>query len=241
MMRCLIGVDDADSLKSPTTGELLRRLAESLESDPVADPRGVTRHQLLAKKKIPYTAHNSAVCMSVDTSDMEALREMVRDFLSLESERHSNVGLGVSRWESVTHEVIAWGRRAKEEVLTLDEAREVAAKSRVRLAAVKGNGNGMIGALAAIGLHRGGNDGRFVWLPGLQELEGKRSVGDILERFAIDRICSLEEVELPVAEVVELGEWARPVLRNGQATLYVEQTKRGWAVLEKERIKELSA
>lgn len=239
-MKYLIGVDDADSPKLPTTGELVRRLAESLQRDRVAEPQGVTRHQLLAKKHIPYAAHNSAICLSVDAEDMEGVWETARDFMALESERHSNAGLCIGPWEAVGRDVIAWGRRAKEALLAIEEAQQVAAKSRVRLGVVKGNGNGVIGALAAIGLHREGNDGRFLWLPGLFELHSRCSVGEILERSAIDRVCSLQEVELPIGELVEIGDGARPVLRNGQAMLYVEEKKYGWTVLDKERVKSLS-
>ncbi len=241
MLRYLLGVDDTDSSKSPTTGELVRGLAELLMTERTAEPLGVTRHQLLAKKPIPYTGHNSAACLLVDAEDMEGIWETARDYLAFRSEANSNVGMGISRWEAVTHDVSAWGKRAKAEVLTADEARQVAGKARVRLVEMKGDGTGIIGALAAIGLHREGNDGRFLWLPGLLGLQGKCSVDDIFERSGIDRVCSLEGIELPITEVVEVGEWIRPVLRNGQATLYVEETKHGWAVLDKERIKELSS
>ncbi len=241
MSRYLLGVDDTDSAKSPTTGELVRGLAELLQTERMAQPLGVTRHQLLAKKPIPYTGHNSAACLLVDAEDMEGVWETARDFLAFRSVGDSNVGMSISRWETVSHDVIAWGKRAKTEVLKPDEAKQVAAKSHVRLVEMKGNGSGIIGALAAIGLHREGNDGRFLWLPGLFELQGKCSVEDIFERSGIDRVCSLEDIELPITELVELGDWMRPVLHNGQATLYVEERKHGWAVLDKERIKELSS
>ena len=126
-------------------------------------------------------------------------------------------------------------------MLTLEDAQATATRAHVRFAALKGSGVGVIGALAAIGLHREGNDGRFLWLPGLPDLQGKFSVGEIFERTAIDRVCTLEGVELPIDALVEIGDWTRPVLRNGQATLYVEEKKRGWAVLDKEHVKDLSS
>ena len=239
-MLYLIGVDDSDSPKSPSTGDLVRQLAELLQLERLAAPQGVTRHQLLVNKHIRYTAHNSAMCVSITTEDMEAVWETARDFLSLESERSSNAGLCLCQWDAVNRDVIAWGRRAKEELLTAEAAQQSAARSSVRMAAIKGLGIGVIGALAAVGLHREGNDGRFVWLPGLFELQGSCSVEDIFERSGIDRICTLEEVELPIGEAVEISPWTRPLLRNGQATLFVERKKRGWVVLNKEQLKDLS-
>ncbi len=207
----------------------------------MAEANGITRHQLSMKKRIAYTAHNSAVCILVDTDNMEGVWETSRDFLALESDPASNPGLCLTRWESVGHEVVEWGHRAKKQVLTLEDAQATATKAHVRSAGLRGNGAGLIGALAAIGLHREGNDGRFLWVPGLPELQGRYSVGEIFERTAIDRVCTEDGVPVPIAELVEIGEWTRPVLRNGQATLYVEQKKHGWAVLGKQRVKELSS
>ncbi len=241
MMRYLIGMDDTDSVERPGTAVLARRLAEWLRNDHMAEPMCITRHQLSMKKRILYTGHNSAVCILVDTENMEGVWETARDFLALEADVASNTGLCLSRWEAVGHDLIAWGHRAKKELLTLEDAQAVAAKGRVRSTVVKGTGAGLIGALAAIGLHREGNDGRFLWVPGLPELQGKYSVGEIFERTAIDRVCTLDGMPLPIQEIVEIGEWTRPVLRNGQATLYVEEKKHGWAVLGKEQVKELSS
>ncbi len=234
-------MDDTDSPDRPGTAVLARRLAEWLRNDHMAEANGITRHQLLMKKRIPYTAHNSAVCILVDTDNMEGVWETTRDYLALESDPTSNTGLCLSRWEAVGHDLIHWGHLAKKEVLTLEDAQSLATKAHVRAAALKGSGAGVIGALAAVGLHREGNDGRFLWLPGLPQLQGKYSVGEIFERSAIDRVCTLDGVALPIQELVEIGDWTRPVLRNGQATLYVEEKKHGWAVLGKERVKELSS
>lgn len=240
-MRYLIGMDDTDSTAGPGTAVLARRLAEWLQNDHMAEPSGITRHQLAVKKHVSYTGHNSAVCIQAETENAEGVWETARDFLALESDEASNAGLCLGRWDSVGHDAIQWGHRAKKDVLTLEEALATGAKAHVRSAALRGSGAGLIGALAAIGLHREGNDGRFLWLPGLPELQGKYSVGEIFERTAIDRVCTVDGIELPINDVVELGEWTRPLLRNGQATLYVEEKKHGWAVLDKETVKELSS
>ncbi len=192
---------------------------------------GLRATQLLMKKHIDYTAHNSAVCISVDTENMEGVWETTRDFLALESAPGSNAGLCLSRWESVSHEVIVWGQRAKKEVLTLEDAQATATRAHVRFAALKGSGVGVIGALAAIGLHREGNDGRFLWLPGLPDLQGKFSVGEIFERTAIDRVCTLEGVELPIDALVEIGDWtlSGAAQRAGNAIRGREKARLGGA------------
>ena len=244
MTNYLIGIDDTDAAdreQSPGTTALIRRLADWLVRDGSADAKGITRHQLFVNKHIAYTAHNSSVCLSFDAADLEAVWETARDFLALRSDRRSNAGMCLSEWDAVSPAVMSWGHRAKTEIVTLEEAVKVAAQAGVRCAGLKGSGAGVIGSVAAVGLHRDGNDGRFVWLPGLLELHGRYAVADILARTAIDRVCSLEHVDLPIHELVELGEWTRPVLRDGQATLYVEKKKHGWSVLDKDHVKDLSS
>lgn len=239
-MRYLIGVDDTDNSKSSGTAARVRRLAEWLQADRLADPYGITRHQLYAHKGISYTGHNTSVCLSLEAENVEAVWETARDFLALEAERKAHTGLSLSRWDSVSRDVMEFGRRAKTEAVSLEEAEAAALRSRVRLVPVHGEGTGMIGALAAIGLHREGNDGRFAWLPGLLELQGRHPIREILDSTRIDRVCAADGTELPVDTVVELGEGTWPLLRDGQATLLVEEKKHGWYALDKAQVKSLS-
>jgi hypothetical protein len=241
MMRYLIGADDTDNAKSAGTAARMSRLAEWLHADRLAEPLGVTRHQLYAGKGISYTGHNTCACLALEAENVEAVWETARDFLSLESERKSNAGLSLGRWDGIGREVVELGRRAKTDVVTLEDVQAVAARSRLRLAAVHGDGSGMIGALAAVGLHRDGNDGRFAWLPGQLDLQGKYRISEILDKSHIDRVCLLDGREPPLDALVDVGEGLRPILRDGQATLLVEEKKHGWVVLDKEQVKGLSS
>jgi hypothetical protein len=54
--------------------------------------------------------------------------------------------------------------RCKSEVMTQEEARAVAIRAKCHLEGLGGTEQGIIGALAAIGLIVGGNDGRVVHL-----------------------------------------------------------------------------
>jgi hypothetical protein len=133
-----------------------------------------------------------------------------------------------------------FGRRAKVEVLTMLEAQETASKSRIRCEGLTGTGGGIIGALAGIGLHRDGNDGRFLWLPGLRELKGKYPIADVIAKGNIERVCTFNHDDLSNEMVVDVGEWIRPVLRNGKSTLNVEEKNHKWHIISKDHIKRLS-
>jgi hypothetical protein len=236
----LIGIDDTDNLETRGTGHRVRQLAEWLAENKLAVPKGITRHQLLVHPQIPYTSHNSSACLSVETENVDDVWEASREFLLRESAVGSDVGLCLGKWESISGDVLFFARRAKLEVLTMLEAWLTASRSEIRWEGLTGTGGGVIGALAGIGLHCAGNDGRFLWLPGLRELKGKYRIADVIAKGHIERVCTLEHHELSPEETVDVGEWVRPILRHGKSTLYVEEQNHEWHLLSKEHIKSLS-
>jgi hypothetical protein len=240
MTHCLIGIDDTDNLESRGTGYCVRQLANWLAENELAVPRGITRHQLFVHPDIPYTSHNSSACVSVETKNADDLWEASREFLLREAAIGSDVGLCLADWEAINEEAQTFGRRAKIEVLTLAEAQRIASIADIRCAGLTGTGGGVIGALAGIGLHRAGNDGRFLWLPGLRELSGKYAVKEVITKGHIERVCTLEYDELSPEEIVHLGEWVRPVLLDGKSTLFIEEQNYEWHIISKDHIKSLS-
>jgi len=239
-MNYLLGIDDTDNLESRGTGHRVRQLAERLTENKLAQPQGITRHQLLVDPQIPYTSHNSSACLSIEADNPDDVWKASREFLLIESAEGSDAGLTLAEWDSINVDVLSFAKRAKLEVLTMPEAEGTASQSQIRCEGLTGTHGGIIGALSAIGLHRAGNDGRFLWLPGLRELKGKYQVNEICEQGHINRICTVENIDLASQEIVDVGEWNRPILRDGKATLYVEENNHEWYVISKDRIKNLS-
>jgi len=239
-MRYLIGIDDTDNLESRGTGHRVRQLAQFLTG--LAEPLRITRHQLLVVPEIPYTSHNSSACLIVeaDPANENQLWLASREFLLRESAPGSDAGLCLADWDCVTPCVRAFGTRAKQVVLTKLEAEQTANQDCIRLEGLTGTGGGIIGALAAVGLHHAGNDGRFLWLPGLRELAGQLPVSELCARGHIDAVQTIAGETLSPQTLVEVGEWVRPVLRNGQAILYVEVTENEWHILAKDHLKSIS-
>lgn len=239
-MRYLIGIDDTDNLETRGTGHRVRQLAQFLDS--VAEPLGITRHQLLVVPEIPFTSHNSSACLVVEANpEKENLVWAAgREFLLRESAPGSDAGLCLAAWDAVTPCLHAFGLRAKQVVLSKLEAEQTAVQEGLRLEGLTGTGGGVIGALAAVGLHHAGNDGRFLWLPGLRDLAGVYPVSEICARGHIDVVGTLAGEILSPDSLVDVGEWVRPILRGGQAILYVEEQNNEWHSLSKARIKELS-
>ncbi len=239
-MRYLLGIDDTDNLESRGTGHRVRQLADWLAENQLVVPLGITRHQFLVDPQIPYTSHNSSACLSVETETPEDVWEASREFLLRESAPGSDAGLILAKWDLINDCVLSFAKRAKITVLTMPEAEQTASQSQIRCEGLTGTHGGIIGALSAVGLHRAGNDGRFLWLPGLRDLTGMHSVGEICAMGHVDRVCTLSNSDLHPKSIVDVGEWVRPVLRDGRATLYVEENNHEWHIISKEHIKKLS-
>lgn len=247
MTRWLIGLDDTDNLESRGTGHLARRLAEMLEETGLAvQIKGITRHQLLVDERIPYTSHNSSACIMAEfappvRADVVSAAE---DFLARESAAGSDVGLCVAAWAEVSNEIQAFGARAKQQVLAMPEARRLADVAGIHLVGLTGTHGGIIGALAGVGLHVAGNDGRFLWLPGLRQLTGIYRVEQLRDLVEIGSIETEKNDEhVGPGDRLDVGDWVRPILQDGRAVLLVERSAdvhSDWRVVARERIKQLS-
>jgi len=243
-VRCLIAIDDTDNLESRGTGFRARQLGARLGESGLGRLRGITRHQLFVHPSIPYTSHNSSACLDVDLADdaMATARDFCREFLATESADGSDAGLCVAPFDGIPDEVIAFGRDAKQRVLTRDQAHALADRHAIHLEGVTGQRIGVIGALAAVGLRRGGHDGRFIWLEGVRELSGSATAGALLATTGIDSVETTDGRPIPADAEVIVDPWPRPVLLNGRAVLLTEEfggtdERSGWRILSKEAIR----
>jgi hypothetical protein len=118
--------------------------------------------------------------------------------------------------------LIEFGRRTKREVLNPNEARELAATLGVHLSGHGGTREGTTGALAAVGLHLSGNDGLFITLPGIRKLPDRATIETVFTLAPIDLTRDGMHRQPRPGEVIELGDWVRPALLDGQAVLLLE-------------------
>jgi tRNA(Ile2) C34 agmatinyltransferase TiaS len=173
-MRFLIGLDDTDSNRGSSTGILARKLGLTLENADLGRLDSVTRHQLFASPQINSTTHNSAVCITfeADQAKRKEIEMACRSYLLREYSSGSNAGYALAAWVQITVEVFTWAKLVKNQKVSRAEAIHTARSAGIAVAGLCGSGDGVIGALAAIGLRYRGEDGRFLWLPGLDELVG---------------------------------------------------------------------
>ena len=228
----LVGIDDTDNLISPGTGQMARRLLAELASRGLGEPLGVTRHQLLLDPRVPYTSHNSSACLALATPTvipLEDIEAFAAAFLREHAAQGADPGLAVMPANPTPTDRGAlggFGSAAKRVVIDQAEARDLASLHGVRLSGHGGTEDGVIGALAAVGLYLDGNDGFFLWMPGIRELSpGACSYQHLIHTLPITDARTLTG-ERPTPETrIEIGPWTRPVLLDGHAVLLLERVE----------------
>ena len=218
-----IGIDDTDTLKTPGTGHLARTIAEDLSRD--FHLHGVTRHQLLVDPRIPYTAQNSSAAILIESEDfpLDEIKQRVRKIMLANFNPGSDPGLCVA--SEIPPEIIEYGQRVQREVIQHQEARELAAAHQIYLEGLGGDENGVIGALAAVGLAALGDDGRYVMIGRVRELKGRLPISQLLDA-GITSVCTLEGQNVTAGKVRAYK--LRPARSGGQPVLFVEKKGKIW-------------
>jgi hypothetical protein len=231
----LIGIDDTDNQASPGTGRLARRLSDECARRGLR-PLGVTRHQFLVHPAIPYTSHNSGACIALESQDGLPSAEFIHDFVARNSADGSDPGVCLAKASDVPDYIIEFANLATRQVVTMAEAYGRAERASIALRGLGGTSQGVIGALGAVGLRASGNDGRFIDLPGLRELNGCVDVA------AFDRIgvavqyCGCGRAA-DASSRCETLDWVRPRLVGGKAVLPLEwcEQKNAWLPVDRKQ------
>jgi hypothetical protein len=225
----LVAIDDTDTVDSEYgTGKVSRLLgAHVAEELPRVTCLGSVRQQLLIDPRVPYTTHNSAACLLCMTTDDFRLAGVVDEasgFLEDIAAPGSDPGLCVGRAEAVSSDVTEYGLKAGNVVVSEDRAYDLADDSDLFLAEYGGTGEGVIGALAAVGRTATGDRGRFIDYGCIREVDDVIPVG----RLRDDGIRVRSESGDPIARgsVVTEG-WLRPLLRDGRPTVEVARRDEG--------------
>ncbi|HEU4589243.1 MAG TPA: hypothetical protein VFS11_11365 [Gemmatimonadales bacterium] len=224
-----IGIDDTDTIDTAGTNQLARRLAATL-------PPGfactlVLRHQLFFDPRVPYTSKNGSASLLVRHEPGRRPEELLP---VLQAEMRawyvpgSDPGLCVARGE-VPSAITEFAHRCQREVVYQSAARALARAHGIYLEGFGGTEDGVIGALAAVGLLAGGNDGRVVHLAGWQwpdDFSGLQPASAVLAR-GVQEIRAAgdgawSERGLGEHEIIDIGKHLRPSYRDGRVVLFVE-------------------
>lgn len=235
MYRYYLSFDDTDNMETLGTGHLLQDFLDHLPYDCTF----ISRHQLFVHPDVPYTSHNSAMCALIwESADFDRLVGDASEYLRSHSAEGSDPGLCVADCQNLSHpeRIVEWGYRAKKEILQKDEACALAKECGVHLSEQGGDGQGIVGALAAVGLRISGNDGR---VKGTKQVnEYILSVGELLEATGFDRVCAYGIGRLPEhASVKTDGNVIKAVYQNYCSTVLTVFEEGVYRLLTKEQLK----
>jgi len=222
-----IGMDDTDTLQSRGTGHLARTVAAALAHDYAV--AGVTRHQLLEDERVPCTARNScaAILLSDGPDDLDALFARVKTIMLADFQMGSDPGLCLAK--EVPTAVLDYGRQVQRQLIRQAAARALALASGIRLEGLGGDEDGVIGALAAVGLAATGADGRYVQVGSIRSLQGLQPVEAVL---AAGAACIETKEGEPVTDGLVRCDKLRPARRRHTAVVVVERAGDVWQPLK---------
>jgi len=218
-----LGIDDTDMLETLGTNKLALHVASVMP--PELSVQIIVRHQLLIDPRVPYTSHNGCVSLRIDgplkiaVGDLAArLRPIIVDWCPVGSDP------GVCIADNVPDEVTQFGLLCQTDVVNQRTARTLAANHGLYLESFGGTGDGVIGAVAAVGLLATQNDGRIIHRgnkrPHWSDITGSQNVSDLLDWGVAEIRCLTTSRRVEHGKVT-LSKRLRPNLRAGQAVLYV--------------------
>jgi tRNA(Ile2) C34 agmatinyltransferase TiaS len=218
-----VGIDDTDIAGTPGTNQLARAILKRLGLR--AEGAIICRHQLFFDPRVPYTSKNGSASIQLPLGERigpDRLTDAIRDVMREWFVEGSDPGLCVA--SGSCSEMERFAARAKIEVVTQAEARAVASSAGCHLEALGGTGQGIIGALSAVPLAAGGNDGRVVHLaawPYPDDFSGRQDVTAVAAR-GVEEIRELGSDRPHHGTMVDVGKHLRPNWRGGRVVLYVE-------------------
>ena len=226
--RIYVGIDDTDTLDTPGTNQLARRLAEVLPSGFALV--AALRHQLLFDSRVPYTSKNgcaSLVLRGTADASIDDLLSVFRDEMRAWYVPGSDPGLCVG--ETIPEAVMTFGRRAQRELVRQADARSLARECGLTLEGFGGTEDGVIGSLAGVGLAARGDDGRVVNLPGWGWPDGFAGVQPVaaVRARGVDEVRDAASGKPVEAGLIDVGKHLRPSYRDGRVVLFVEAADNG--------------
>ena len=246
-MKLLICIDDTDNLESRGTGSIAAEMTEIIEQKGWGCCSLISRHQLVLHKEVRYTSHNSSMCFGAEVKQ-ECVESMIKNltaYLAAEMAEGSDPGICVADIDELNRSIglktrlIEFGYRAKTEVLTKAAAYRLADDAGIYLKETGGTGDGIIGALAGVGLRLHGYDGEVKGGIGCFRAGERYRVSALLTHELITAVYTTEMEELGLDEEVLVSWKAKPVLHDGRPVLLVHRgpDTQSWLTLVKNEMR----
>jgi hypothetical protein len=221
-MTIYVGIDNTSSHESVGTAKFARRVAKKISDKyPVY---GVSRHQFHVHPDIKYSTHNFGAVIHIDCDDEKYLDDIfltIKGMMKSEFNIGSNPGLAVAHENQISPAVINYGKDAKKIILTQKRALELAINSNIRLEGFGKTEDGIIGAIASIGLAATKNDGRFLQIGKIRSIKKPQPVENFI-RVGVEKIFTLDGRRITSGIIFNSdNKPVKPSPINGEIILFV--------------------
>jgi hypothetical protein len=161
--------------------------------------------------------------MTLVQGTIDGVMDLFKEFLETRTEKGSDPGLCVAQVSDSldVDTLVAFGKAAKNRVLSKPDAYALAGKTGVHLTEHGGTGQGVVGALAGIGLRLSGNDGRYRGWYHLGRPGDIVSVGSLCEYSFVDALVTCDGHDLPLDMHVLMGSEKTKTVRMGHRQVIV--------------------
>ncbi|VUZ28280.1 Uncharacterised protein [Acetobacterium wieringae] len=244
-MKFYLCIDDTDNLDSIGTGTIAEQIQEKIIRQGYGPCCLVTRHQLYIHEDIPYTSHNSSMCFYGEAPDdaLATIIDLAAKHLDTVAAVGSDPGLCVLAYDESCHydELMEFGIQAKQTILTKDDAMACARNHQLHLSEHGGTGQGIIGALAGVGLRLFGCDGEIKGALKNAVINQSYTVADLKNLPEVEQVLDLTSKE-PLADttLIRLDNRSKTVLYRHHYVLFVRQDKNNqYVTIPKAEIRQL--
>lgn len=223
-MKILICADDTDDLtKETSTGAIVQAIAAALGELGGRLEEGISRHQLLLDQQVAYTSHNSAMCAVLDfgaaqVQDQELIARAEAIILEKRA-ASSDPGLAICWPDRLQNpqRLVDYGFDAKRRVLTKEQAYALAeADTGLFLEELGGDGGGVIGALAGLGLRLSRCDGTLRGKGGKKWHGQTMTAAQLCQRMELDCVRQVAGERLSPDTPVRLEEMTKVTFWEGE-------------------------
>ncbi|SDU06600.1 hypothetical protein [Desulfobacula phenolica] len=224
-MNYLVCIDDTDMPGTKGTGWLVEELCNIISTKGLADCSAISRHQLFVHEDIPYTSHNSSMCfeLTLKNGTIDPVIELMANFLKTRAEKGSDPGLCVAGLteDLDQNSLIEFGKNAKQNVSSKAAAYALAEKVGIHLSEHGGTGDGVVGAVAGIGLRIFGDDGRYRGWYHLGRPGDIVGVDELCKHPFIDQLVTRSGIVLPLDSQVHIGSEKTKTVRMGSRQVLI--------------------
>lgn len=246
-MKFYLCIDDTDNLDSIGTGTIAEQIQEKIINLGYGPCSLVTRHQLFIHEDIPYTSHNSSMCFYGEAPDdsLTAIIDLAADHLDNVAAEGSDPGLCVLAFDERHHydQLIEFGINAKKKVLSKSDAILCAKNNNLHLSEHGGSGQGIIGALAGVGLRLFGCDGEIKGALKNAVINQTYSVCELKKLPELHQVLDLSTKEpLVDSTTINMCNRTKTVLYQHHYVLFVKKDESDhYATISKSEIRKLGS